>query len=128
MEEEGTEHVDDSQSRTVYRRDHGKPTSRGGAGRIRRPDYSIRGLEIGPDLRAPKGVIPERDRVGSGGEQPVGQARSYPYAVRSVLPVHDARVDSELGTKPGQARLDSPSTRGAHDVGDEENAQSAETR
>jgi hypothetical protein len=128
MEGERSEHVDHGQARTVYCRDDRQPTSWGVPGRVRRTDDSIRGFEIGPDLRATKGMIPECDRVGSRGEQPVGQARSYPYPVCRVLSVHDAGVDSELGTKPGQARLDSPSARAAHDVGDEENAQSAETR
>jgi hypothetical protein len=41
-------------------------------------------------------VIPERDRVGAGGEQAIGQLRRDSDAVGDVLSVDDADVGREL--------------------------------
>jgi hypothetical protein len=41
-------------------------------------------------------VVAERDHVGSGGEDPVGELGSQPGAVGRVLAVDGAEVDVEL--------------------------------
>jgi hypothetical protein len=68
-------------------------------------------------------VVAERDRVGSGGEQPLRQARRDPGPVGDVLAVDDAELDAVLLLQPGQALLDRLPARGAEDVGDEEDDQ-----
>jgi hypothetical protein len=68
-------------------------------------------------------VVSERDHVGAGGKDVVGDPRSDPGAVRRVLAVDDAEADIELFAQTGQALLDYPAPRNAEDVGNEENLQ-----
>ena len=70
------------------------------------PDDPVRVVEVRADLRAPERVVPERDRVRAGGEQPIRQAWRDADAVGGVLAVHDARVDAELGAQPREALLE----------------------
>ena len=62
------------------------------AGRMTRS----RRREVRADLLPAPGVVAERDRVGAGGEQPLGEPRRDADAVRDVLAVDDADVDVEL--------------------------------
>jgi len=68
-------------------------------------------------------VVAERDHVGSGREQPVGQARRDARPVGDVLAVDDAEADALLLLQPGQVLLDRLPACGAEDVGDEEDSQ-----
>jgi hypothetical protein len=68
-------------------------------------------------------VVAERDRVGSGREQLVGDLRRDAEPVRGVLAVDDAEVDPELLAQARQPLLDRTTTRAAVDVGDEEELQ-----
>jgi hypothetical protein len=72
-------------------------------------------------------VVPERDRVDSGREQPVGEARRDADSIGDVLPVRDADVDLEVGAQRRQALLERLPAGGPDDVGDEQNAQGAQT-
>jgi hypothetical protein len=72
-------------------------------------------------------VVAERDHVGPGGEQPVGQAGRDPRAVGDVLAVDDAEPDAVLLLQRGQALLDRLPARSAEDVGDEEDSQGSES-
>jgi hypothetical protein len=72
-------------------------------------------------------VVAERDHVGAGREQPLGEARSDPRAVGHVLAVDDAEADAVLLLQGGQALLDGVSAGGAEDVGDEEDDQGSES-
>jgi hypothetical protein len=68
-------------------------------------------------------VIPERDRVGSGGEQFLGELGRDPDAVGDVLAVDDREVGLELVTQRRQPFLDRPAPRDTDYVGDEEEPQ-----
>jgi hypothetical protein len=68
-------------------------------------------------------VVAERDRVRSRTDEPVGEARRDPDAVRGVLAVDDAHVDLELVSQPGKPCLERPATGCADDVRDEQDAQ-----
>jgi hypothetical protein len=68
-------------------------------------------------------VVAERDHVGTGRQQPLGEARRDPGPVGDVLAVDDAEVDALLLLQPGQALLDRLPACGAEDVGDEEDSQ-----
>jgi len=68
-------------------------------------------------------VVPERDRVGAGGEQPFGEAGGQADSVRGVLAVDDAEIDVELLTQRAEAFLDGATSRRPEDVGDEEQLQ-----
>jgi hypothetical protein len=68
-------------------------------------------------------VVAERHDVGARTEQPVGELRRDPGAVRDVLAVDDAEVGAELVTKPRQALLDRTSARDAEDVGEKQDSQ-----
>jgi hypothetical protein len=70
-------------------------------------------------LSAPR-VIAERDRVGAGAEDPVGQLRGEAGAVGGVLGVGDAEVRSELVLQSRQPVLERACPRRAKDVGNEE--------
>lgn len=94
MEEEGSENVDDGKPCSIRRRDEGEPAPGRVRRRICRPDHSVRRVEVRPDLGAPESVVTECDRVGPGGEQPVGKARRDPDAVGRVLAIHNADVDT----------------------------------
>ena len=73
-------------------------------------------------------MVPERDHVGAGSQQPVREARRDPDPVGGVLAVHDADVDLEIVTQRRQQRFERTSARSAHDVGDEEDAQGGDFR
>jgi hypothetical protein len=68
-------------------------------------------------------VVAERDHVGAGGEQPVGELRGDAGAVGRVLAVDDREVGCELLAQRGQALLDGAPAGGAEDVGKEEEPQ-----
>jgi hypothetical protein len=68
-------------------------------------------------------VVPERDDVRAGGEQPVGQLRRDPRPVGDVLAVDDREVGAELLPQPGQPFLDGLPPGGAEDVREEEEPQ-----
>jgi hypothetical protein len=68
-------------------------------------------------------VVPERDRVGAGGQQPLGKSRRDSGAVGRVLAVDDAEVDLPFLAQGGQPFLDSPASRDAEDIGDEQDVQ-----
>jgi len=123
VQEERPEHVHDAQAGPVRRRDDGQAAPGGRARRVRRADDAVRSVEIGADLRAPKGVVAERDGVCARGEQPVRETWRDPDPVGRVLPVHDADVDTELVAERCEAILEGAASGRAHDVGDEEDAQ-----
>ena len=112
LQEERAEHVDHGDGRPVAAA--GAPSGpRPGAaaekfaGRITRSELG----EVGLDLGAPPGVVAERDHVGAGGEQPLGELRRDPDAVGRVLAVHDAEADAELLAQRRQPLLDRPPAR-----------------
>jgi hypothetical protein len=67
-------------------------------------------------------VIAERDRVGSYREQAIGETGRDPDAVGCVLTVDDADVDLERCPNVPEAGLECTPSRGADDIGDEENS------
>jgi hypothetical protein len=71
-------------------------------------------------------VVAERDHICARGEDPVGDPRGDPGAVRGVLSVDDAEVSLELLPQAWQALLDRSAPRDAEDVGDEKNLQGVE--
>jgi hypothetical protein len=72
-------------------------------------------------------VVPERDRVDPAREQAVGEPRRDPDPVGDVLAVRDADVDLELRAQRRQTLLERLPAGGSDDIGDEQNAQGAET-
>ena len=72
-------------------------------------------------------MVPEREHVGAGGEQPVGEPRRDPGAVGHVLAVHDAEVDVELLAQPGQPLLYRPTAGRPEDVPYEEEVQGTDS-
>jgi hypothetical protein len=68
-------------------------------------------------------VIAEREHVGSGREQPLGQPRRDPGAVGDVLAVDDAEADVQLLLQRPETLLERGAAGGAEDVGDEEDLQ-----
>ena len=92
------------------------------AGRITRSDAA----EVGADLLTPPGVVAERDRVGAGGEEAVGQLRRDPDAVRDVLAVDDADRGIELRPQRRQPVLERLAAGPPDDVADEEDVEVTE--
>jgi hypothetical protein len=70
-------------------------------------------------------VVPERDRVHTGSEEPVCEPGRDPDPVGRVLAVRDTYVDLEVRTQRGEQSLDRGPARTSDDVGDEEDAQGA---
>jgi hypothetical protein len=70
-------------------------------------------------------VVPERDHVGAGCENPLRELAREPAPVRGVLAVDDAEADAELLAQARQALLERTAPRYAEDVGDEEKSQGA---
>jgi hypothetical protein len=68
-------------------------------------------------------VVAEGDHVGAGGEDPRGELRRDPDAVRRVLAVDDAERDVELLLQLREPFLDGTPSRRADDVTDEEDSQ-----
>jgi hypothetical protein len=68
-------------------------------------------------------MVAECDDVRAGGEQPVGESRRDPSAVRGVLAVEDAEADLELVAQGSQPLLNQPAAGDAEDVADEEDPQ-----
>ena len=94
---------------------------------VRRANDSIRVVEVRADFCTPEGVVSESDRVCPGGEHLVREARRDPDPVGSVLPVHDAHVDLQVGAQ----RAGEPGARSGQDpddVSDEEDAQGGDSR
>jgi hypothetical protein len=127
MEEQRAEDVDDGKPGAVRARDDREPASRCQRRRVRRSQDAIGGVEIRRDLGAAERVVPQRDRVDSGREEPVGEARRDPDPVGDVLPVRDAEVDLQVGAQRRQTLLERLPAGGPDDVGDEQNAQGAQT-
>jgi hypothetical protein len=71
-------------------------------------------------------MVAQRERVGAGGEQPVGEPRRQACAVGRVLRVDDAEAGSKLFLQRGKPLLDRGTARRAEDVGDEEDLQGIE--
>ena len=82
---------------------------------------ALGGREVGPDLATAPRVIAERDRVGAGRQQILGEARGDPDPVCGVLAVGDADVDLELAAERAQPPLDDVAAGSPDDVPDEEN-------
>jgi len=118
--------VQDRNRRAVLGVDDDEPSARSAGSEVRGPDDPLGGLEVGRDLAPAPDVVAERDRVGPGREQPVGQARRDARPVGDVLAVDDAEADAVLLLQRGQALLDRLPACGAEDVGDEENDQGNE--
>ena len=72
-------------------------------------------------------MVAERDRVGAGREQVIGELARDARAVGGVLTVDDAHVHVELLAQSGQALLDRAAAGGAEDVCEEEDPQWATT-
>ena len=70
-------------------------------------------------------MVSERDRVRAGGQDPVGEPRGDPDAVRRVLAVDDAEVDLELVPKAREQALDRVASGATDDVADEEDPHGA---
>ena len=79
---------------------------------VRRADDAIGGGEVGRDLLAAPGVVAERDRVGAGGEEALGELRRDADAVGDVLAVDDAERGVELGPQGRRAGPRAPRARG----------------
>ena len=122
VEEERADHVDHGDAV-----DHGEPASGRVARHVRRPDHPLALLEVRADPVAPPNVVPERDHVGSRGEQLVGELRRDPRPVGDVLAVQDAEVRAELCAQPVQPLLDRTTPGRAEHVGDEKNLQFSES-
>ena len=89
-------------------------------GEIRRPDDPVGLSEVRHHLLAPPGVVPQRDHVGAGGEDLLGELRRDPEPVGRVLAVRDAEVDLELSH--AEQPLDGLHARRAVHVRDEKEA------
>jgi hypothetical protein len=72
-------------------------------------------------------VVAERENVGAGSEQPVGEPRRDPRSVGDVLAVDDAEVDVELVAERPEPFLDRAPSRRPEDVGDEKDLQGIES-
>ncbi len=105
------------------RRDDSDAATRRVPRRVGRAHDAVRRVEVLADLGAPERVVSERDRVDAHAENLVGEPRRDADPVGGVLAVHDARVDPELRAQCAQALLQRPPSRGADDVGDEQDAQ-----
>jgi hypothetical protein len=68
-------------------------------------------------------VVAERDDVGAGGEQLVGEFPRDARAVGRVLAVDDAEVGSDVRPQRRQALLDGAPAGDAEDICEEENPQ-----
>jgi hypothetical protein len=68
-------------------------------------------------------VVTQRDHVGAGREQLLGELRSDAGAVGDVLAVDDADVRLELVAQPGQAFFDRAPAGDAEDIREEEKSQ-----
>jgi hypothetical protein len=71
-------------------------------------------------------VVPERDHVCAGGQDPGGELGRDPDAVRRVLAVDDADARAELLAQRTQPFFQGTPARGADDVADEEDLQRTE--
>ena len=110
VEEERAEQVDHRDRRAVgRRRDRERPAGRAG-GDVRRPDHAFRGSEVRADVVARPDVVAERDHVGAGREQLVGELRRDPAPVGRVLAVDDAERRRRA---PRAARAGAPRPRSA---------------
>ena len=87
---------------------------------VRRADDPVGLVEERDEVALAPDVVAERDRVGAGGEELLGELRGQADAVRGVLAVHDAEVDLELLAQVAQAGLDGPAAGSAEDVAQEE--------
>lgn len=97
------------------------------AGQVRRPDDPLAVLEVREELAARPGVVSERQDVGAGGEQLLGELRRQPAPVGRVLGVDDAEVGPELVAEWREALLQRAAPGGPEDVGDEEDFQGSES-
>ena len=68
-------------------------------------------------------MVAERDHVGPGTQQPIGELRRDSRAVRDVLAVDDANIRGVLLAQAGQALLDRVAPRDAEDVREKEDFQ-----
>jgi hypothetical protein len=68
-------------------------------------------------------VVAERDHVGAGGEQLVGELAGDARTVGGVLAVDDAAVGAQLLAQPRQPFLDGAPAGDAEDVREEEDPQ-----
>jgi hypothetical protein len=68
-------------------------------------------------------VVAERDHVGPGSQQGVGELRGDPRSVGDVLAVDDAEVGVELIAQRRQALLQRTSSGNPEDVGEEKELQ-----
>ena len=68
-------------------------------------------------------MVAEREHVGAGSEQPVGELRRDARTVGDVLAVDDADVGAELLAQAGQAFLEGAPAGDAEDICEEEDSQ-----
>ena len=120
IEEERPEKIDDRDGGAVAGLDDREPAAGRRALEVRGADDRRRRREVGADLLAPPRVVAERERVRARGEEPFGEPRRDPDAVRDVLAVDDAGVDVEALAQAGQQRLDRVAAGATHDVADEQ--------
>ncbi len=120
VEEERAHQVDHGDRRAVGGGRDRQRAPRGVAGEVRGPDHPLGRGEVRRDLRPPPRVVPERDDVGAGGEEPVGELGGDPDRVGDVLAVHDAQVGADLLAERRQPRLDRAAAGDAEHVGYEE--------
>ena len=71
-------------------------------------------------------MVTERERIGTGCEQPVGEPGREARAVGGVLRVDDAEASSELFLQRREPLLYCDTARRAEDIGDEEDLQGIE--
>ena len=121
--EQRAHHVDDRDVGAVGRRHDREAAPRERRREVGRPDHTGGRREVGGDLLAAPRVVAERDRVGAGGEDPLGELRRDAHAVGDVLPVDDADVGVELRPEIGEAGLERVAAGSADDVRDEEDVQ-----
>jgi hypothetical protein len=67
-------------------------------------------------------VVAERDRVGSGGEDALGELRGEAGALSGVLAIYDAEVGSVLLAERVQTFLERTPPGRAEDIRDEQNS------
>ena len=127
-DERALERVEREHPEQVDHRDavvDGEPAARRARRHVRRPQHAIGAGEVRREALLPPGPVAERDHVGAGGEELLGDLRGDAAPGGGVLPVDDAEVGPELLAQAGQQLVDRPAPGRAEDVGDEEDPQAA---
>jgi hypothetical protein len=117
------EQVEDRHRDSVPGFDDRDPIARSLRAGVRGTDHALARGEVGGDPAAAVRVITERDDVGSGAEQLVGELGRDARAVRGVLAVDDRDIDLVPLAQRRKLLLDGATTRDAEDIRKEEDLQ-----